>query len=156
MAQLQRVPLGLSYCDCSKPAICNLCAARGTDVSQEFLKTATPAYLVRGTDLFFFSMSNKKMITANMTIAIWHEWIKIIPIFVISAELYFLVCHRILVISYVCHGIRKVENHCSKPMVGQGPNVRDMLTAKNVDANYSVWGLGKWPPNRCTDLVDLL
>ena len=41
-----------------------------TSVPQEFFKHAMPDYLIRGTDLFSFRLSNKKMTTANTTIAI--------------------------------------------------------------------------------------
>ena len=58
-------------------------------------------HLVRGTDFFSFRFSNKtKMTTANITIAIWCEWVKIITIFFVRlAKSIFFVCHRILVIS---------------------------------------------------------
>ena len=52
-----------------------------TGVPQEFLEHAIPGYLVRVTVLFFLRWSNKKMTTANTTIAVWCEWIKIIPVF---------------------------------------------------------------------------
>ena len=55
---------------------------------------------VRGTDLFSLILSNKKMTTANTTIVILCEWIKIIPI--LGGQIgkkFFLVCCRILVIS---------------------------------------------------------
>ena len=40
-----------------------------TGVPEEFLKHAISDYLVRGTDLFSFRLSSKKMTTANTTIA---------------------------------------------------------------------------------------
>ena len=51
-----------------------------TGVPQEFLKPATPDYLVRDTDLFSLRLLNKKVKTANTAIYVWYEWIKIIPI----------------------------------------------------------------------------
>ena len=69
-----------------------------TGVLQEFLKHSMPDYSVKGPDLFFFRVSNKKMTTAN-TVAIWYERIKVIPIFLPDRQkIYFLVCYRILVI----------------------------------------------------------
>ena len=62
-----------------------------TSVLQEFLKHAIPDYLVWGTDLFSLRLLNKKMTTANTTVAVQCEWIKIIPIFLSD--------RRILVIS---------------------------------------------------------
>ena len=44
-------------------------------------KHTTPDYLVRDTDLFSLRLSNKKMTTANRTLAVRYEWIKIIPVF---------------------------------------------------------------------------
>ena len=41
---------------------------------QEFLKYAMPDYFVRGTDLFTLRLSNKKVITADTTIAIRVEY----------------------------------------------------------------------------------
>jgi hypothetical protein len=52
-----------------------------TAVPEEFLKPATPDYVVRDTDLFSFRLSNLKMTTANTTMAIQCERIKIIPKF---------------------------------------------------------------------------
>ena len=69
-----------------------------TGVPQIFLKHAIPDYLVRGTDLFTLRLSNIKMTTANTTIAVWCEWIKIILIFS-QQKIHFLVCRKILSIS---------------------------------------------------------
>ena len=55
--------------------------AISTSVPQEFLKHAVPDYVVRGTHLFSLRFSNKTMTTANTTLAVWYEQIKIIPIF---------------------------------------------------------------------------
>ena len=44
-----------------------------TGVLEQLLKHAIADYVVRGTDLFSLRLSNKKMITANITIAIWCE-----------------------------------------------------------------------------------
>ena len=83
----------LLYIHYSRPMIFN-------SVLQEFLKHAIPDYLVRGTDLFSLRLSNKNMTTANTTIAIWCEWIKIIPILLSDWQKnFFLECCRILVIS---------------------------------------------------------
>ena len=49
---------------------------------QEFLKHAIPGHLMRGTDLCRSRSSDKNMTTANTTIAIWCEWIKVIPIYI--------------------------------------------------------------------------
>ena len=65
-----------------------------------FLKHATPDCLVRGTDLFSRRGSNKKMTTANTTVAVQCEWLNIIAIFFVRlTKIYILVCYRILVIS---------------------------------------------------------
>ena len=53
----------LKYCCC-------LVQQFSTGVLQEFLRHAIPDSLVRGTDLFLFSLSNKKMPTAKIIIAI--------------------------------------------------------------------------------------
>ena len=53
--------------------LCSLPKQFSTGVLQEFLKHAISDYLVKGTDLFFFRLSNKKMTTANTTIAVWCE-----------------------------------------------------------------------------------
>ena len=67
----------------------NWCSAAHWCV-REFLKHAIPDYLVRSTDLFSLRLSNKKLTTANITIAIQCEWIKIIPIFSVRlAKIYF-------------------------------------------------------------------
>ena len=57
------------------------CVLWHTGVPQEFLKYAITDYLVRDTDLFSLRLSNKKMTTAIITIAVWCELIKMIPIF---------------------------------------------------------------------------
>ena len=46
-----------------------------------FNQCAIPNYLVRGTDLFFLRLLNKKLTTDNTTIVIYWDWIKIIPMF---------------------------------------------------------------------------
>ena len=54
------------------------------------------------------------MTTANTTVAVQYEWVKIIPIFLSNQQkIYFLVCRRISVISFMCtcHEKKKVENH---------------------------------------------
>ena len=52
-----------------------------TGVPQEIVKQARPDCLVRGTDLFSLRLSNRKMTTANTTLAVQCEGIKIISIF---------------------------------------------------------------------------
>ena len=71
-----------------------------TDVLQEFLKHVMPAYLVGGTDLFSFTLSNKKSNNSknNSSCLVWMIW-NCIYFFVRLAKSMFLVCHRILVIS---------------------------------------------------------
>ena len=54
-----------------------------TGALREFPKCTVSDYLVRGTDLFSLRLSNKKMATANTTVAIWCDQIKIIPIFLV-------------------------------------------------------------------------
>ena len=93
------------FCSCFVHLITSLryCSLRqqfSTCVLQAFLKQAIPGYLVRGTDLFFLRLSNKKMTTANTTVVILCEWMKIILIFLSDQQkIYFLVHCRILVIS---------------------------------------------------------
>ena len=59
----------------------------------------------------WLSPGTQKMTAVNTAIAFRCEWIKIVPIFLSDwQKLYFLVCHRILVV-YVFHEIKKVENH---------------------------------------------
>ena len=85
-----------------------------TGVPQAFLKHVIPDYLVKGTDLFSLRWSNKKKNDSsqhNNSYLVWTS--QIIPIiFVRSSKnrIYFLVCHRILVISLVYHEMRKFEN----------------------------------------------
>ena len=57
--------------------------------------------LLTDTDLFPLKWSNKKMTTANTTIAIWCEYIKIIPIFLSDWQKIhnFMVCHRSFVVT---------------------------------------------------------
>ena len=57
--------------------------------------------LLRGTDPFSLRLSNRKRTTANTTVAIQCEWLKIIPIFCQIDKKNVLLCCRILVIS-VC------------------------------------------------------
>ena len=62
-------------------------------VLQEFLKHATPEYLVRGTDSFPLDCQiKKKKKTANRTIAIWWEWIKNYTNFFVRAAKYVFWC----------------------------------------------------------------
>ena len=78
-----------------KPAIFNQCAA-------SVFKTCT-SWLFSQEHDFPSDCQIKNMTTANTTMAIWCEWIKIIPIFVWLAKhrIYFLVCHRIFVIKFM-------------------------------------------------------
>lgn len=57
-----------------------MCMPYHTGMPQELLKDAISDYLVMGTDLFSFKLSNGKMTTTNIIIAVWCEWIKKIPI----------------------------------------------------------------------------
>ena len=54
---------------------------RHTDVPQEFLKLAIPGYLVGVLTSFPLDCQTKKM-----TIAIWCDWIKIMPVFWLDQE----------------------------------------------------------------------
>ena len=66
----------------------------------EFWKRATPDYLVRDTGHFPLRLWDLKIIITNTTVAMWCEWIKIIPIICqIGKIIYFLVCYRTLVIN---------------------------------------------------------
>ena len=82
----------LSFLNTSLPSVtirCSLGQWFSVGVLQEFLKHvkhATNDYLVRDTDVFFLWLSRKNMTTANTTIAVWCEWIKIIFLFVRSAK----------------------------------------------------------------------
>ena len=62
-------------------------------------KTCRAWLLVRGTDLFSLRLSNKKMPTANTTIALWCVRIKVLPVRSPKNVIYFSVCYRILAIS---------------------------------------------------------
>ena len=75
------------------------------------------------------------MTTANTTVAIWCEWIGIIPILLSDQQkIHFLVCCRIFVISLWVHEMQKVENCWStelKPHSGgrkQGTGVQPYQT----------------------------
>ena len=116
-----------------------------TSVLQEFLKHAIPDYLVKGTDIFFLWLSNKKMTTTNTTIAVWCEWIKIIPIFLSDCQKYnmFLVCHRISVISLCVPWDEKVENHWSS--LGWGGSVDWTLACEPKGRPFDSWVAGQVP-----------
>ena len=60
-------------------AIFNQCAER-------IFKTCNTWLFSQGHWPLFLRLSNEKMTTADTTVAIWCEWVKIIPIFVISAK----------------------------------------------------------------------
>ena len=65
---------------------------------------------------FPLGFSHTKVTTANTTIAIQCEWIKI-PIFLSDwQKTYFMVCHRIRVVVYVCREMRKAESQWSVHM----------------------------------------
>ena len=57
-----------------------------TSAPQECLKPATTDCLVRGTEVSSLRRSNKKRTTANTTIVVQCEWIKILPIFCVCAR----------------------------------------------------------------------
>ena len=77
-----------------------------------------PNYLASSTDLFSLRLSNNKSI--KVTISVRGEWIKTIPMLLSDHEkIYFLVCHRILVISlYEPWGVKGcksvVDHQCLK------------------------------------------
>ena len=89
----------------------NWCSAAHWCV-REFLKHAIPDYLVRSTDLFALRLSNKKLTTANITIAIQCEQIKIKPIFVRSAKNiihFFHYATEFWSLVYGCHEMQRVK-----------------------------------------------
>ena len=92
-----------------KAVIFNCCAT-------EFLKHAVPVYLVRNTDLFSFRLSNLKMTTTNTTIAVHSERIKIIPIFVRLAKIFFGCAAEFQELVDVCHKMKKVEHCCIREL----------------------------------------
>ena len=75
--QVSRVQL----CNTSSAHCITLEQQLPTSALQGFVRHAVADYLVRDTDLFSLRQPDKKMTTANTTIATWCERIKIIPIF---------------------------------------------------------------------------
>ena len=112
-----------------------------TSVSREFLKHAIPDYLVRVSELFFLKLSKKKQkTTANATMEVWCEWVKMVPNFLSDGQkIYFLVCHRILVISLCLPWDKMVANHWHMNVVKNQFTERWMRTVDFfVDSVYLV------------------
>ena len=91
-----------------------------TGVLQEFSKHETPDYLVRDTDPSLFRWSNKKKndhSQYNNSHQVWmNQNYTFFP--VRSAKYIYIFCvlqNFIVVISHVCHDMKKVENCCYIP-----------------------------------------
>ena len=92
-----------------KPVIFNKCAVRIFKICNTWLFS-------QGHWILSFPWNCQiKMTTANI-IAIWCEWIKIIPFFCQMGKKYIFWCAaQFQQLVYMCHKIKKVENHWFKP-----------------------------------------
>ena len=93
-----------------------LCYKRHTGVPREFLKHSIPDYLIKGTDLFTFRMSNLKNDNSqynNNCLA----WINQNHTYFLSDQQkpHFVVCHRILVVSLCVPWDKKGCKSLSQP-----------------------------------------